>query len=83
MYKPTIEITKELLNAGATPFHYNQSHEWEDLFVNDTRVYMPQPLRCTLNIAALINDREIFDALIQAGEETNKHTAMFFEEESS
>ncbi len=76
-YNPKAEIIRELLHAGASPFHYSQRHEWEMLFHDDIRAYMPHPLRSTLNLAALIHDRAIMDLLVKAGEEPNKHTVSF------
>jgi hypothetical protein len=76
-YSPKAEVIRELLHAGASPFHYSQRHEWEVLFQDDIRAYMPQPLRSTLNLAALIHDRAIMDLLVKAGEESNMHTEKF------
>lgn len=79
VYSPKIEVIEELISAGAVPFHFSQRNEWEALFKNDVRVHMPVPLRSTINLAALIRNREIVDLLVKEGEEPNDYTYQFLQ----
>lgn len=79
MYTPKKEVVKELLDAGAEPFHFEQRRDWEVIFQNDIRAHMPVPLRSTINLAALIRDRSVMDLLFKAGEKLNDYTVRFLE----
>lgn len=76
-FEPSAEATKELLDAGATPFHFKGRLDWEEIFMDDPRLYMPNSLRSTLNIAALIDKGEILQLLLDAGEKPNAFTHRF------
>lgn len=77
MHTPKAEVIRELLDAGAVPFHFSKGDEWETLLQNDIRLYMPFALRSTINLAALLHDRAIMDLLVSAGEDLNDYTATF------